>query len=96
VNILDLLWLTVVFALPIVIAWRVFTNEPMERFFVASWSLSILGSLFVTFIISLGLAAFDLGIFGIFDGIIILPMSVIVSPIVGVGVRRKRQSEMKA
>lgn len=92
----DLLWLALVFALPIAVAWRVFTNEPRDRFFVASWMLSVAGSLFVTFIISLLLAILGLGIFGMFDGLITLPVSVIASAIVGVAIRRRRQLDLKA
>ena len=92
----DILWLTVVGVLPVIVARRVFTNAPNDRFFVASWALSVLGTLFIMFGVSLGLAVFGLGIFGMFDGIITLPVAIIVSAVVGVAVRRKQHSGVKA
>ncbi|MFN3818386.1 hypothetical protein [Blastomonas sp.] len=92
----DLLWLVIIVGLPVAVAWRVFANEPPKRHFMASWVLSVIGTqvIFFGFLLTLTLAG--ISPFGMFEGFILLPVSVFTATIIGLVVRKQRQSSLES
>ncbi|WP_116969420.1 hypothetical protein [Blastomonas sp. UPD001] len=92
----NILWLATVVGLPVALAWRVFANEPPKRHFMASWVLSVVGVqvIFFGFVLTLTLAG--ISPFGMFEGFILLPVSAVTATIIGLVVRKQRQSSLES
>ena len=86
----DLIWLVLIFGLPTMISLRLFEVEPKGRAFLATWALSVIGSHLAFIVIALLLALLNIGLFAMFDGLIVMAVSIPVALIVGVIARMKR------
>jgi hypothetical protein len=90
VIIADLVFLTLVIVLPVLVAWRIFTNEPSGRSFMVSWGLAIVGTQMLAAVFAFGLLLFGIDPIGMFGGFLILPMSVAAATGIGIFARWRR------
>ena len=94
-SLADILWIATVLGLPILISWRLFSTEPPWRSFIATWTLAVVGSQIVAFVISLATSAIGFGIFGMFDGLVVLPVAAVSAAFMGPWIRRRRHSQIE-
>jgi len=86
------IFVVLVFGLPIAVSFRLFRNAPERRPFLATYVLAVMGSTISFGLFALLLTVLQIGGLGPFDGIFAIIVAVPVALIVGLIVRHERKS----
>ncbi len=91
----DLIWLALVFGIPLAISLRVFQVEPKGRFFLVTWALAVFGTALVFSFAQILLYLLQLNITGLADGLVAIPASMLFALVVGLVTRAKRAHRLQ-
>ena len=92
----DILFFGLVTWLPILVSVIMFRKEPLDRPFVATFALAVVGSSLAFVAASLVLIVAGVGDLGMFDGVIEFVLSVPIALVAGLTIRAKRARQVSS